>query len=138
MRYITVPNPVTLPGPRGEPQEFGLDTLFEQNAVPHEYWRSGSRDAVDIFEAVCEKFGGIEPGAVIELEDKEYEAISPLLTMKDEKLRPDVAKELFGIMKSVILASKKDPREQEAAKAKKPVPSKKPAAESDAAEDDEG
>ena len=120
MRYITIPEPLPIPGskdPKDEskPKMFGLaELLSECWAAPQ--WRDNDSNN-EAFVRVYDAFEGKEPGDVVELENKDYEVFAPIATMKGKPIPNQLIAPLVNkICIAVLTAPTKPPKANGAAK----------------------
>lgn len=106
MKYVTIPPPEVIGG-----KPLPLSQLMDEQVWPNPYWRGA--DGVDrsnmLFE-VSAKFAGKDEGDVVELTDKEFEALLPLVSMRGQQLAPAMALPLQRLMRSFFDASTDAPK----------------------------
>lgn len=119
MRYITIPETVTI-RQGGKSVQYPFTMLLETIVYTHEVWRSDPLMQKHFF-SIVKKFDGAEPGDVVALTDKEFEAFEPIATMQGEKLGTAAAVPLNQLMAAVLQSSNEAPDEVKKENAKKAV-----------------
>jgi hypothetical protein len=111
MRYVTIPKPGTVPTKEG-PKPYTLADHNLNVVAGATEWRE-SADKIDMLESILDKFEAVnyEPGAVVELTDKEHEAYAPIASMKGQTLQGEAARAVAKLSRAVLAAPSKDPRD---------------------------
>lgn len=124
MRYITIPEPevlegVTLPGEDGTPTpvSYALHSLNREFIWTDPAWLA-TGDACEAHARCREAFAAApEPGNVVALSDADYDLYRPIALRAGESIpvtnpsRPALLAARVGLLKPVLMAAAKDPRE---------------------------
>lgn len=108
MKYITIPNPVTMNGPKGPGDSLGFAEFLRANVWTSPAWRSSGDNAAAFGEAFA-ALDQAQPGDVVGLSDAVFEIFRPLAVLEGQEINGQNAHAIMAIMAPVFAATTEKP-----------------------------